>query len=524
MKESSSPGPAADRPISGRVSARFAVLLWLVYAANLNTLGSGDTTAATLVPVALLHGDGVYLDRFERLITDDQGLLEGDFTRWHGHIVPLYPLAPGVLLTPLHAPQVGLMDLWKPGWEQSRSALSDLAFLAKNSVAMLTALIGVLLLQLLVSLGVGRCAAWSATLAACLGSSLWTTASQAPWQHGPAALAIALTSVLLSPRELPRWRAMLAGGAAGLLVASRAMDVVFALAALGWVAWNHPRRLAAFGLPMVPIVGLPIAFNLHVFGSPLGGMAVLESLHPKLHATAGTWTGNLWEGAAGTLWSPSRGLFVFSPWTLLAVLCIPGMLRRLPRGHVVVWFLAAMVPFGLILSKYSVWWGGYCFGPRYWTEAIPILAVPLAFGLDGAFRRGRLALVPFVLAIAWSVGVQAIGAACFPSTWCSKPTSIDWHHERLWDWRDSELSRCLAEGPNFRLRRIFVRMGVLPKKPVPTNRRAFDTIQPREERGGEFIGLESGGNERVRSLGQSDRLHAWTNSVGRRSDPAPAGS
>ncbi len=49
------------------------------------------------------------------------------------------------------------------------------------------------------------------------------------------------------------------------------------------------------------------------------------------------------------------------------------------------------------------------------------------------------------LTIAFSIGVHGIGAFCYPSTWNQLPANVDLHHERLWDWRDTELSRCLIE-------------------------------------------------------------------------------
>jgi hypothetical protein len=48
--------------------------------------------------------------------------------------------------------------------------------------------------------------------------------------------------------------------------------------------------------------------------------------------------------------------------------------------------------------------------------------------------------------LAWSIALQAIGAACYPSTWHGRPANADRHHERLWDWRDTEVSRGLKEG------------------------------------------------------------------------------
>jgi hypothetical protein len=45
-----------------------------------------------------------------------------------------------------------------------------------------------------------------------------------------------------------------------------------------------------------------------------------------------------------------------------------------------------------------------------------------------------------------AIAIQVIGACFYPSTWNLEPLNVDLHHERLWDWRDTELSRCLREG------------------------------------------------------------------------------
>jgi hypothetical protein len=59
--------------------------------------------------------------------------------------------------------------------------------------------------------------------------------------------------------------------------------------------------------------------------------------------------------------------------------------------------------------------------------------------------RSRALVALSSLAIAWSIGVHGIGAFCYPSSWNQLPENVDQHHERLWDWRDTELSRCLIE-------------------------------------------------------------------------------
>jgi hypothetical protein len=418
----------------------------LVYSAHDRELGSDDTLATTLLPLSLVRGDGFSLDRFSML------LREGDevtsfVALWHGRIISRYPVAPAVLILPLVIPQIADLDSRQSGWDRHPvQAVMTCQKMAKRSMAVLIALAAVILHRFLLRLGLHR-GALPAVLAAFLGSDLWTHASQALWQHGPAALALIVALALLYPGPVSRWRLMLAGMATTLLFTSRLMDSIFAAAFVAWIARTQPRRLAWF-LP-APVLGAAwlLGYNFWYFGTLTGGQAQLEELHPQVHGVAGPWSGSLIEGAAGTLFSPNRGLVIFSPWIAVAVgiAVMPAVARRLASHGLIAWLLMALVPYFLLLSKYSVWWGGHCFGARYWTDVIPLFAIVLAFGLEWMRTQSRALVALSYLTIAFSIGVHGIGAFCYPSTWNQLPANVDRHHERLWDWRDTELSRCLIE-------------------------------------------------------------------------------
>ncbi len=108
--------------------------------------------------------------------------------------------------------------------------------------------------------------------------------------------------------------------------------------------------------------------------------------------------------------------------------------------------VGALVVYLIILSKYAVWWAGHSFGPRYWTDAMPIFAVLPGFGLEWAWRRSRAATAAFAVSIVLAIAIQAIGAFCYPSTWNDAPINLDRKPSRVWDWADSEITRCLREG------------------------------------------------------------------------------
>ena len=163
-------------------------------------------------------------------------------------------------------------------------------------------LVGVVLHRLLLSLGLRR-TALPAVMAACLGSDLWTVASQAPWQHGPAALFLVLTIALLQRQPLSRLRLALAGVACTFLFACRQMDALFVAAVVAWLAWTNWRGLFWF-LPAPILGGLALlGYNLWLFGAVLGGQAVLERFHTFRHGVAGPWSGSP-RGAARNLAQP----------------------------------------------------------------------------------------------------------------------------------------------------------------------------------------------------------------------------
>jgi hypothetical protein len=439
--------PVRSRRTGWLCSLVLGLCLVFVYMINGRDLGSYDTVSTTILPLCILRGDGIYLDNELLGIRRSNVPVPDYLTISHGRLVTLYPVGPALVAVPFIAPQVALLDLCRPGWDKDRRvAIAESLVMAKRSMAVVVALAGVILHRLLLALGVGR-AALPAVFAACLGSDLWTVGSQALWQHGPAALSLITAIALLHPQPIGRLRLAVTGAFTALLVACRLMDIVFSAAIVAWLAWTNWRGLRWF-LPAPILAGVALlSYNLWFFDTILGGQAKLEQFHTKTHGVSGTWSSHLVDGLLGTLMSPNRGLLVFSPWIAVALvtLFVPTVRRRLFAHSLICVMTASLIPYLIILSKYSVWWGGHCFGPRYWTDVIPLFAILFAYGLDWMLARSRVLVAIAAVAVSFSIAVQLIGAFCYPSSWNLQPRNVDLHHERLWDWHDTELSRCLIE-------------------------------------------------------------------------------
>jgi hypothetical protein len=103
-----------------------------------------------------------------------------------------------------------------------------------------------------------------------------------------------------------------------------------------------------------------------------------------------------------------RGLLVYSPWLGLGLLALPFWRREALRT--VAWpLLAGAFGVVLLISGYSFWQGGTCFGPRHLVATIPLLAVPLAFVPASWLRTPWPAALAFV-----SVLVNLLGTAITP--------------------------------------------------------------------------------------------------------------
>lgn len=437
-----SQGEAAPRG-RRRTTALLFVGLFAVYSANGREIGTVDTIGNMLLPVAVLRGDGLVLNRFSSSVRGEYWAKErGDA------LVSRYPVLPALVALPLTWPQMALLDRVLPGWTSDPMVYWWwLRTIAKNAAAVVGALAGVLLYRLLLQLGLGQ-VAFVATLAAALGSNLWMVGSQSPWMHGTVALFLTLSLLLLVPAPAARWRLAAGGLAMALAVCARPTSAVFALP-LALFSLSLGRRALWLLLPAGAVGALLLAHNWTVFGNLTGGLGEIEAMGHAKHGVEGVVTREPLTSFAGTLLSPSRGLFVFSPWVLLALAALPATAPRIAAFPALASVLLGLIPFALVNASYAVWWGGWSFGPRYWTEAMPLFGVLLGFALVWAGARARAFRLAFGVAIAGSVALQAIGAFCYPSSWNSHPVTVDLQHERLWDWRDTEISRCLAEGPHW---------------------------------------------------------------------------
>jgi len=416
---------------------------FVLYNANGRELGLSDTLPATLLPASLVLEGNLALDEFRDLLatTSVDGMnsltqqLEWTYAvrEIDGELRSSYPVGAALLATPVYALPAAF------GWLKS---YDDYRLLAKISASLMVALsAGFLFLALTRVASLDVSVLLSAVYA--LGTSAWTIASQALWQHGPAmlCLAAALWLALRVGERGSTFEAALLSTALGLALICRLQDFV-AVAAIGVYALvRRPRRWAALLLPGAALAAWLFFYNERIFHDLRGGYPALYQ--SPAHAWRGLEAGNVFtlplhEGLAGVLLSPGKGLFVYAPVMALPLALLPVLALRERRSlapYLLVWVFGTL----FMLAKNQLWWGGTCYGPRYMSESMIALTFALGMAWPGLPSSVRVVLV--VLAV-FGVFVQVVGVLTWECGWHISPKWLDFAPERLWDWHDPEIARC----------------------------------------------------------------------------------
>ena len=188
-----------------------------------------------------------------------------------------------------------------------------------------------------------------------------------------------------------------------------------------WAAAVWPNRWALWRVVAgaIPLGIIFILYNMAVFESPLPVGYEYSTLWQDVHSTGFlSFTSPSLVRYYGLMFSPVKGIFLLSPFLLLAV---PGliMMWRQKAHRVLATVLAvALAGYMTVYASSVMWWGGFTVGPRYLVPMLPFLVLPIAFTFNYLLSRswGRVLTTVLIALSGLHVWAQTIAGQGWPPT------------------------------------------------------------------------------------------------------------
>jgi hypothetical protein len=396
------------------------------------TDAGGDTGGSEILPIALLRYHSLDFTRlvhdFALPTTDGTNQLPYYLTRAKGRVVSFYPIVPGLMNVPVYwvADRLGV-DLFAHRYQLS--AITSAIITALSVGAMFVGLSFVCRRQ---------STAIFFALVYAFATAAWSVCSRTLWQHGPAILflSIALAMIVTDKRRC----IAVSGFFLIMAVWTRPSTILIVLPIATYVGLKKPRELVPFILGSLPPAIMMCVYSCSYFGSVLNlgqGRNIVADMNGP-DAVYGTG----WVGLAGVLISPARGLLVFTPVFIFSFIWLVRILRIWKQSGLLPYLAIAVLIYIGFYSQWKIWWGGYCFGYRMLSELVPILILFLADAWQQWVTRQHLLRFGFIVLLVVSVYFQFLGATYYPTNFNNIPDSVNYHPQRLWNVKDTELTRC----------------------------------------------------------------------------------
>jgi len=149
-----------------------------------------------------------------------------------------------------------------------------------------------------------------------------------------------------------------------------------------------------------------------------------------------------WTALWTNLFSPARGLFVFSPFFLLLIFNFSSTYRTAKENRSLLILVGWIVIHLILVSKFYNYWAGHSFGPRFMIDILPaiyllFLSLVSHVHYKGSQLNRRLTLLFLIITVPVSVyfnAVQGLYNKYSGVIWNGNP-NIDKHSEYLFDWK-----------------------------------------------------------------------------------------
>lgn len=356
-------------------------------------------------------------------LTQDTAKIPYYLININGHYFSKYPIFTGLMAIPIYLIPVLLNKI--PGFTYYDSIVNILTLgrIAASLYASLSVLIILLIIRnIKKTIYDNNLDKWDYAfgLFYAFGTTTYSVSSRSLWQHTTAQFIVSLiTLYLLKSLKNPKlvyWTGLLSG----IAVLCRPTTISLAVIVSIYVLVTHKNYFLKYILFSLPPVAFFIIYNYVIFGSILGNGYQLSG-DTKFN-------GNVLEGIAGLLFSPSRGILFYSTPLFLFIPEIYEIFKKFIKQRfsvinydILTLFLSIALIFHLIIvSLWWCWWGGDSAGYRMLTEYLPIiglLSYSAFYKLKNKYRYLMLITMIFSFYVNINLVIFNISRCETPNNW-----------------------------------------------------------------------------------------------------------
>ena len=417
-----------------------------------------DSNYSMLLSESIIHNHSTHLNsyRFPAPIREDARcvsppppvpLEEQTFQldRVNGDVLYCYPHGTSILSIPF----VVLMGIFgvspstadgQYNWAGEAVIQRLLASLLMAAFALLIFRTAILMLGLLPSLLIAGGTAF--------GTQVWSTASRAMWSHTWLIFLGGLLAYSLLRRETGRGKPgpMILATLLCLMYFTRPTGAISILCVTAYMFAFHRGEFLAYSLTGLAWFAAFVAYWWFAY----------RKLIPDYYLSSGFNLRGLPTALPAILISPSRGLFVYVPILIFVFYLLIRYWKSLPFKQLVVLSLAIVMLQIFTIALWPVWWGGYSYGPRLLTDAIPWLALLAILGTAGRLLSTPSAkfnsseAITALALLVLSIAINGRGALAWPTATWHIVVDIDSHPSRAWDWSYPQFMAGLIAPPKYK--------------------------------------------------------------------------
>ena len=198
----------------------------------------------------------------------------------------------------------------------------------------------------------------STSLSSTLGTGLWSQNFATLYS----AIAIYLTLYIIKDKNKETW--FILGLVLFLAYLTRPTMSLLSIFIVLFLFFNHKRAIAMkTALVVSALLGVFVLFSIYEY----------KQLLPDYYMPKRLDSNTFYLALYGNLFSPSRGLFIYSPFLLLFLFNIDKFYIILKKNKTLLFFLTWIILHLIVISKFPHWWAGASFGPRFMVDVlIPI--------------------------------------------------------------------------------------------------------------------------------------------------------